>query len=146
MLRLAHVFSLLSPNIVFQNQGPILCFLFCFPDCSVTYNGYECQEWSSQSPREHQYTPENYPNAGLGDHNFCRRPDKDPSGLWCIVTDPNHAVGWDWCDIENCPTLGKTRNAADVSSALKREQLGAVFPYSIVYCLPFKLRYFNPYP
>jgi len=38
-----------------------------------TINDVVCQEWASQLPHAHVYTPENNPEAGLVS-NFCRNP------------------------------------------------------------------------
>ena len=40
---------------------------------ATTTSGKTCQEWSSQSPHAHTRTPAQYPNKGLGDHNYCRK-------------------------------------------------------------------------
>ena len=53
-----------------------------------TLSGKTCQKWNSQSPQKHKNTPENKPNSGLGDHNFCRNPDGETGGIWCYTTDP----------------------------------------------------------
>ncbi|XP_070541653.1 apolipoprotein(a)-like [Ptychodera flava] len=63
---------------------------------STTINGRTCQEWTEQSPHSHSRTPENYPNSGLGDHNYCRNPD-GVDGAWCYTTDAS--VRWEYCDI-----------------------------------------------
>ncbi|XP_070541654.1 apolipoprotein(a)-like [Ptychodera flava] len=63
---------------------------------STTINGRTCQEWTEQSPHSHSRTPENYPNSGLGDHNYCRNPD-GVDGAWCYTTDVS--VRWEYCDI-----------------------------------------------
>ena len=62
-----------------------------------TMSGTTCQKWTSQSPHIHTNTPENRPNTGLGDHNYCRNPQGDPGGVWCYTTDIN--IRWDFCDI-----------------------------------------------
>nr|XP_006824032.1 PREDICTED: apolipoprotein(a)-like [Saccoglossus kowalevskii] len=68
-----------------------------------TINGYGCQMWTSQSPHVHVYTPSNYPDSGVGDHNFCRNPDERATA-WCYTTNPS--IPWQHCDIgmagENC--------------------------------------------
>ncbi|XP_070571281.1 plasminogen-like [Ptychodera flava] len=69
----------------------------------MTVNGNTCQEWTEQSPHQHERTPENYPNTGLGEHNYCRNPDGWNSS-WCYTTDSS--IRWELCDIgqpgENC--------------------------------------------
>ncbi|KAH8089998.1 hypothetical protein JL720_6294 [Aureococcus anophagefferens] len=46
-----------------------------------------------------------YPNAGLGDHNFCRNPDGKSGGAWCFNADADPAAtgqSWDYCDVPQC--------------------------------------------
>merc|ERR1719191_664264 len=59
-----------------------------------TNSGYLCQNWMQQSPQQHMYIPDFFPDAHLGDHNFCRNPDGD-STIWCITTNPT--VRWEYC-------------------------------------------------
>ena len=66
---------------------------------STTMNGYTCQKWTEQTPHEHERTPENYPNGGLGDHNYCRNPS-DSESAWCYTTDPGKK--YDWCYVPSC--------------------------------------------
>ena len=68
---------------------------------STTASGLECQAWTSQTPHGHSRTPNNFPDSGLGDHNFCRNPDGEP-GPWCYTIDPS--VRWKYCSqIPECP-------------------------------------------
>ena len=60
-----------------------------------TKSGKTCQRWTSQSPQGHSRTPAKYPNMGLGDHNYCRNPDREPGGIWCYTTDRNKR--WEYC-------------------------------------------------
>ena len=60
-----------------------------------TRSGKTCQKWTSQSPHNHSRTDENFPNKGLGDHNFCRNPDGE-STIWCYTMDPSKR--WEFCD------------------------------------------------
>ena len=62
-----------------------------------TLAGMTCQKWTEQSPHGHSRTPQNYPNTGLGDHNYCRNPDNEPGGAWCYTTNPLQR--WDYCDV-----------------------------------------------
>jgi len=64
---------------------------------ATTVNGNECMNWLSQDPHEHSRVPDNYPGFGLGDHNYCRNPDGEPT-IWCYTTDPN--VRWEFCEVE----------------------------------------------
>jgi len=41
-------------------------------------------------------TPEKYPNAGLGDHNYCRNPAGFLGTIWCYTTDPEEQL--DFCE------------------------------------------------
>jgi hypothetical protein len=55
---------------------------------SKTISGKKCMAWNSQSPHKHDRTPEKYPGSGIGDHNYCRNPDGEPT-IWCYTTDSN---------------------------------------------------------
>ncbi|XP_030854004.1 deleted in malignant brain tumors 1 protein isoform X1 [Strongylocentrotus purpuratus] len=70
---------------------------------SVSRNGHTCQQWSVQTPHEHNYAPSDYPNDGLGDHNLCRNPGGSGDMVWCYTTSPTR---WEFCNIgvprENC--------------------------------------------
>ena len=67
---------------------------------SVTKFGKTCQKWTSQVPHSHGRTPENYPDAGLGDHNYCRNPDGEP-GAWCYSAD-GAETRWEFCAVPTC--------------------------------------------
>ncbi|XP_071948893.1 uncharacterized protein [Antedon mediterranea] len=75
---------------------------------NTTETGKACQPWTSQTPHGHTRTSVNYPDMGLGDHNLCRNPDREPFA-WCYTADPTSR--WEVCDIgkpgENC---GGTEN------------------------------------
>ena len=58
-----------------------------------------CQKWTSQAPHKHSRTPSNYPNLGLGDHNYCRNPDGSDRP-WCYTTD--RRARWKYCDVPEC--------------------------------------------
>uniref|UniRef100_A0A672FWI1 Soluble scavenger receptor cysteine-rich domain-containing protein SSC5D n=1 Tax=Salarias fasciatus TaxID=181472 RepID=A0A672FWI1_SALFA len=38
-----------------------------------------------------------YPGRGLGDHSFCRNPDRE-SNPWCFFRQNSGAIGWAYCD------------------------------------------------
>merc|ERR1719391_1598766 len=57
-------------------------------EASTTAEGNTCQRWTDQMPHQHENTPENKPEEGLGEHNFCRNPDKEPRP-WCYTTNPD---------------------------------------------------------
>jgi uncharacterized protein (DUF1501 family) len=75
---------------------------------NTTEQGYTCMNWTSQSPHSHTRTPADYPDKGLGDHNYCRNPDGEPRA-WCYTTDPNKR--WDFCDVPSCSS---TTDAKDM--------------------------------
>lgn len=69
-----------------------------------TRSGRTCQEWqtidgsrywSTPHYHPHQRTSDNYPNKGLGWHNYCRNPDGHET-IWCYTTDPK--AQWEYCD------------------------------------------------
>ena len=79
-----------------------------------TVGGLTCQKWTSQTPHKHTRTPDKYPNAGLGDNNYCRNPDGEKD-IWCYTTDKNKR--WDYCKPEEITsvTLKKSSILEDIS-------------------------------
>ena len=61
-------------------------------------SGKTCQNWTSQSPHKHDRTASNYPNKGIGNHNYCRNPDSC-SDIWCYTTDPDKR--WEVCNLND---------------------------------------------
>ena len=56
---------------------------------NTTLSGRTCQRWTSQEPHVHTRTPVNWPNSGIGDHNYCRNPDSEHGGsVICPATTP----------------------------------------------------------
>ncbi|XP_063954844.1 deleted in malignant brain tumors 1 protein-like isoform X2 [Lytechinus pictus] len=63
---------------------------------NTTRSGYTCQAWTSQYPHEHRRTPSDYPDTGIGEHNYCRNPDASDMA-WCYTTDPD--MRWEYCNL-----------------------------------------------
>ena len=60
-----------------------------FNNVSKTKTGNECQNWTSNYPHKNEsYNARRYPNADLGNHNFCRNPD-GRAKAWCFTQDPD---------------------------------------------------------
>ena len=73
---------------------------------NMTRKGYACQNWSTQSPNKHIFTPEEYGDKGIGNHNFCRNPAEKYNETWCYTTSPD--MRWNWCEVPTCePEEGK---------------------------------------
>eukprot|EP00033_Pygsuia_biforma_P001407 GCRY01001591.1.p1 GENE.GCRY01001591.1~~GCRY01001591.1.p1 ORF type:complete len:593 (+),score=125.15 GCRY01001591.1:219-1997(+) len=94
---------------------------------AVTKSGKPCQRWTQQFPQPHSRRPEDFPGAGLGDHNYCRNPDGD-SFVWCMLEtpQPGYVGEWDYCYLPEYSPV-------DSSSAL----IGTVQPCIAGVCGPF---------
>ena len=57
-------------------------------DLNVTTSGRTCKVWSDTKM------------AGVGEHNYCRNPDRTSGGPWCYTTDPDKY--WEFCSIPRC--------------------------------------------
>ncbi|XP_036359157.1 atrial natriuretic peptide-converting enzyme-like isoform X2 [Octopus sinensis] len=66
---------------------------------SETGKGTPCLKWT-ENPK---YNTINSPNAGLGDHNFCRNPDDDERP-WCWVA-PAFQNQFGYCKIDQCKNV-----------------------------------------
>jgi len=77
---------------------------------SVTKEGMECvrwdsdvaKKWGSESEYDYKVTPDEYPDAGLENNNYCRNPDSGASGTWCWTEE---SPGYGNCDIPSCPFM-----------------------------------------
>ncbi|XP_063687917.1 uncharacterized protein LOC134821166 isoform X2 [Bolinopsis microptera] len=74
---------------------------------NTTESGLVCQKWTLQTPNSHTRTPQNHPDAGLGDHNFCRNPDHEKGGPWCYNSQGKEPR-WKYCGISNCAAVNRS--------------------------------------
>ena len=66
---------------------------------NVTTGGRSCQVWAAQQPHQHTVGTE------LGEHNYCRNPNEQTSGVWCYTTDPDKRL--EYCSVPICVTMLK---------------------------------------
>ena len=62
-------------------------------DISQTFQGYECLNWDDFDL--------DYPDADLSGHNYCRAPDGNQNGAWCIVMLDDGSYGPEYCACRN---------------------------------------------
>ncbi|XP_044279417.1 hepatocyte growth factor isoform X2 [Varanus komodoensis] len=70
---------------------------------NTIWSGTECQRWDSQTPHQHNITPENFKCKDLRE-NYCRNPD-GAEAPWCFTTNPKIRIGYcsqiPKCDVPN---------------------------------------------
>lgn len=67
---------------------------------SQTDSGAPCLKWTEFPDYVMQY-----PGRGLGDHSYCRNPDRE-SNPWCFFRQNSGAIGWAYCDCHQGTTMG----------------------------------------
>ena len=72
---------------------------------SVDEEGSTCLNWTITTSYNFIYNPMDYPDAGLGGHNYCRNPSEYRNKAWCYV---NEYGGYSYCDI-GCQNLQCTQ-------------------------------------
>lgn len=103
--------TIASPSVwLFPKNSNISIRFDTFDDLkniNETITGIECQNWTSTDPHDtSEYTETLYPDADLGNHNYCRNPDNRPEGPWCFTTDPD--IKTEVCGTQNMSPIGKT--------------------------------------
>ena len=68
---------------------------------SVAVDGYTCLNWTITTSYRYEYNPMDYPDAGLGDHNYCR----NPNGSNVYDFDGNNTVAWCYIDDVGTPDI-----------------------------------------
>ncbi|NWX83249.1 PLMN protein, partial [Nothoprocta pentlandii] len=86
-----------------------------------TQKGVLCQKWVDSALHKSNFTPENYPHAGL-EENYCRNPNGNENGPWCFTTDP--ATRLDYCSIPECEVECMQCNGEDYSGKVSRTESG----------------------
>ncbi|XP_037614724.1 hepatocyte growth factor activator isoform X2 [Sebastes umbrosus] len=68
----------------------------------TTVSGARCVAWNSDLLYDelHVGTLVASPLRGLGEHTYCRNPDKDKMP-WCYTLNDG-AISWEYCDVPNC--------------------------------------------
>ena len=90
-----------------------------------TGSGRTCQKWTSQSPHSHSRTAGNYPNRGIGNHNYCRNPDGENS-IWCYTD--NRGYRWERCNTNSARDVLKhlenRKQMLQIKIKNKKKQIG----------------------
>merc|ERR1719326_1185591 len=68
-----------------------------------TSSGRTCQKWTATKPHEVGIEPST--SNGLGNHNYCRNPDKSEDKPWCYTMDPS--VEKETCEVPICKGMGR---------------------------------------
>ena len=85
-------------------------------EANTTLSGRPCQVWSARAPHVTKF-PE------VGEHNYCRNPNRMPGGVFCYTTDPGRR--WEYCRVprfHHCPPLRLLDFSADSDN--KRDSTG----------------------
>ncbi|GAB1602923.1 atrial natriuretic peptide-converting enzyme-like isoform X1, partial [Argonauta hians] len=77
---------------------------------SETLRGTPCLSWSENL----KFNRLNKPNAGLGDHNYCRNPDNDKRP-WCWVA-PAYKNQFGFCKIDQCENDTETTTVGSITT------------------------------
>ena len=68
---------------------------------NVSNAGNDCQKWTNSYLST-------FPDAGLGDHNYCRNPDSRSGGAYCYIANG----GRNYCDVPTCGDEHSARRLA----------------------------------
>uniref|UniRef100_A0A3P8X8J1 Neurotrypsin n=1 Tax=Esox lucius TaxID=8010 RepID=A0A3P8X8J1_ESOLU len=89
---------------------------------SQTDSGAPCLRWTEFPDYVLQY-----PGRGLGEHSYCRNPDRE-SNPWCFFRQTSGAIGWAYCDCHQgaARLVGETSSGSGRVEVYLNGQWGAV--------------------
>ncbi|NXW80621.1 THRB protein, partial [Hirundo rustica] len=73
---------------------------------SVTVSGAKCLPWNSEKAKEMLHGKHVDPEVELQE-NYCRNPDRDEEGVWCVTDEPPY---FDYCDLRYCDSSLEDEN------------------------------------
>ncbi|XP_014737319.1 PREDICTED: prothrombin isoform X1 [Sturnus vulgaris] len=73
---------------------------------SVTVSGAKCLPWNSEKAKAVLQEKHIDPEVELLE-NYCRNPDRDDEGVWCVTDEPPY---FDYCDLHYCDSLLEDEN------------------------------------
>ncbi|NWZ61787.1 THRB protein, partial [Acrocephalus arundinaceus] len=73
---------------------------------SVTMSGAKCLPWNSEKAKEVLHGKHIDPEVEL-QGNYCRNPDRDDEGVWCVTDEPPY---FDYCDLHYCDSSLEDEN------------------------------------
>ncbi|XP_062851463.1 neurotrypsin [Trichomycterus rosablanca] len=111
-----------------QSSGPLSCsegyaeLGFYNGSMSHTDSGFPCLRWTLFPEYMLQY-----PDRGLGDHSYCRNPDRE-SKPWCFFRQLSGAISWAYCNCHQgaARLLGGESNKSGRLEVYLSGQWGAV--------------------
>nr|XP_006815388.1 PREDICTED: apolipoprotein(a)-like [Saccoglossus kowalevskii] len=120
-LLIALVLTLILILLFPRKHNAVLDSIECYEDSNgtdyrglvnITLRGRHCAAWNSDN---HPMTRQNHPDAGIGDHNYCRNPDGDVT-VWCYITD--ETALWEYCFIgepsDDCGIMTDTKSTITI--------------------------------
>ncbi|NXP82714.1 THRB protein, partial [Ramphastos sulfuratus] len=85
---------------------------------SVTVSGAKCLPWNSEKAREVLHGKHIAPEVKLLE-NYCRNPDGDDEGVWCVTDEPPN---FEYCDLHYCDSLLEDEEQEGISGRTTQTQ------------------------
>ncbi|XP_042368524.1 hepatocyte growth factor activator isoform X2 [Plectropomus leopardus] len=97
---------------------------------STTVSGVRCVAWNSDLLYNelHVGTVVGSPLRGLGEHSYCRNPDKDKMP-WCYTL-IDGAISWEYCDVPSCVMPVWENQPATKMKIFRRASARRIIPFN----------------